>query len=85
VALKYKLDVDVAPMVLAKGVDHLALRIVAEAEKHGVSTVENRSLARGRYELAEIDELIPAELYQPVAELLAWLYSTRNNKEKVSR
>ena len=78
VAIKYKLDVDVAPTVVAKGVDHVAMRIVAEAEKHNVTTVENRPLARSLYELSEIDELIPPELYQPVAELLAWLYSTRN-------
>jgi len=78
VAIKYKLDVDLAPTVLAKGVDHVALRIVEEAEKHNVLTVENRPLARSLYELSEIDELIPPELYQPVAELLAWLYSTKN-------
>jgi flagellar biosynthetic protein FlhB len=81
VALKYKLDVDMAPTVLAKGVDHVALRIVAEAEKYGVTTVENRPLAMGLYELAEIDEFIPGELYQPVAELLAWLYSNKNKPQ----
>jgi flagellar biosynthetic protein FlhB len=80
VALRYKLDVDMAPTVLAKGVDHVALKIIAEAEKHGVALIENRPLARSLHDLSEIDEIIPAELYQPVAELLAWLYSSRNKQ-----
>ena len=76
VALRYRSD-EVAPVVLAKGVDHIALRIVEEAEKHGVATVENRGLARSLYELSELDQMIPPELYQPVAELMAWLYTTK--------
>jgi flagellar biosynthetic protein FlhB len=81
VALKYTLDKDPAPMVLAKGADHVALRIVAEGEKHGIITVENKPLARGLYDAADIFGYIPAEFFQPVAELLAWIYSQRTNKE----
>ena len=77
VALKYKLDVDSAPIVVAKGQDKIALRIVEKAEEHGIDTVENKTLARGLYESAEIDQVIPGEFFQPVAELLAWLYSTK--------
>lgn len=84
VALKYTIDVDPAPMILAKGQDLVALKIVEEAEKHGVATVENKPLARGLYEAGNIEDLIPAEFYQPVAELLAWLYSTKE-KEKHKR
>lgn len=75
VALKYKLDEDTAPVVVAKGKDNIALKIIEEAEKYSIATVENRPLARSLYELADIDDLIPPELYQPVAELLAWFYS----------
>lgn len=82
VALKYKLDEDAAPMVVAKGQDNIALKIVEKAEEHGVVTVENKSLARGLYESAEIDAAIPGEFFQPVAELLAWLYSQKAKKEK---
>ncbi|MCL2069210.1 MAG: flagellar biosynthesis protein FlhB [Oscillospiraceae bacterium] len=82
VALRYKIDVDIAPTVLAKGVDHVALKIIAEAEKHGVALVENRPLARSLHDLSEIDELVPPELYQPVAEILAWLYSSRNKDRR---
>jgi flagellar biosynthetic protein FlhB len=81
VALKYTLDKDPAPMVVAKGVDLIALRIVAEGEKYGVVTVENKPLARGLYAAADVYGYIPAEFFQPVAELLAWIYSTKANKE----
>jgi flagellar biosynthetic protein FlhB len=81
VALKYTLEVDAAPMVLAKGQDRIALRIVEEAGRHEIACIENKTLARGLYEAAEIDALIPAEFFQPVAELLAWLYSQKK-KEK---
>ena len=80
VALRYRIDEDAAPVVLAKGIDHLAARIVGEAEKAGVATRETPPLARGLYKAAEVDEAIPAEFFQPVAELLAWLYSTKGTK-----
>lgn len=81
VALKYQIDVDPAPMVLAKGADLLAQKIVAEGEKHKIATVENKALARGLYDSAEVYDYIPAEFFQPVAELLAWLYTTKDNAE----
>ena len=77
VALKYDMEKDAAPIVLAKGQDHVALRIVAETEANNVPTVENKSLARSLYELAQIDEMIPPDLFAPVAELLAWLFTQR--------
>ncbi len=82
VALKYDMDHDVAPLVLAKGKDHIALRIVKVAEENKVLVKENKALARGLYESVEINEYIPAELYKTVAELMAWVYSTKK-KEKV--
>ncbi|MDL2232215.1 flagellar biosynthesis protein FlhB [Ruminococcaceae bacterium OttesenSCG-928-L11] len=75
IALKYSLDEDFAPKVLAKGQDKIAEKIIAEAEKYDIIMVENPPLARSLYELAEVDDYIPAELYQAVAELLAWLYT----------
>ncbi|WP_026395958.1 flagellar biosynthesis protein FlhB [Acetobacterium malicum] len=82
VALKYDMDHDVAPLVLAKGKDHIALRIVAVGEESKVLVKENKALARGLYESVEINEYIPAELYKAVAELMAWVYSTKK-KENV--
>ena len=82
VALKYDADRDVAPLVLAKGKDHIALRIVKVAEENKVLVKENKGLARSLYESVEINAYIPAELYKAVAELMAWVYSTRK-KENV--
>lgn len=83
VALRYRLDEDAAPIVLAKGVDFLAARIVEEAEKNGVPTVENPPLARGIYAASEIEEIIPAEFFQPVAELLAWIFTERKKNPNI--
>jgi len=71
VALKYDIDRDVAPLVLAKGKDHIAMRIVAVGEENKVLVKENKALARGLYESVEINDYIPAELYKVVAELMA--------------
>ena len=62
-----------APIVLAKGQDHLAARIRAVAREHGVPIVENVTLARALYQTAEIGDSIPANLFSAVAEVLAYL------------
>lgn len=74
VALRYKPDQDNAPIVLAKGQDELALRIVRTAEEHTITVVENIPLARSLYAGAEIGQEIPAELYGAVAEVMVYLY-----------
>jgi flagellar biosynthetic protein FlhB len=71
VALKYKPGKDRAPIVVAKGINLVALRIIEIAEQHGVELVENKPLARGLYEAVELDRAIPEEFYKPVAEILA--------------
>jgi flagellar biosynthetic protein FlhB len=73
VALEYKRDAMAAPRVLAKGADHVAQRIKDVAREHGIPTVENVALARALYAHAEIDEVIPANLFEAVAEVLAYL------------
>lgn len=80
VALRYRPDEDAAPVVLAKGQDSLALRIVQVAEEANVSVVENVPLARALYATTEIGGQIPPELYGAVAEVLVYLY--RLNGEK---
>lgn len=74
VALRYKPDQDRAPVVLAKGQDSLALRIVKVAEENGVAVVENVSLARALYGSVELGQEIPPTLYNAVAEVLVYLY-----------
>jgi flagellar biosynthetic protein FlhB len=73
VALEYKRDVMAAPRVVAKGADHVAQRIKDIAREHGIPTVENVTLARALYAHAEVDEVIPADLFEAVAEILAYL------------
>jgi|LGVF01.2.fsa_nt_gb flagellar biosynthetic protein FlhB len=77
VAIKYDLEINSAPIVVAKGMDHVALRIVNIGEKNNVLIKESPPLARGLYASVEINEAIPQELYQAVAELMAWVYSTK--------
>jgi len=73
VALEYRRDTMAAPMVLAKGADHVALRIREEARAHGVPIVENKPLAQALYRTAEIGQTIPGPLFGAVAEVLAYL------------
>ena len=74
VALRYHPDEDEAPVVLAKGQDELALRIVQKAEESHVAVVENVPLARALYATTELNQPIPPELYNAVAEVLVYLY-----------
>ncbi|MDR1060887.1 MAG: flagellar biosynthesis protein FlhB [Clostridiales bacterium] len=69
-----------APVVLAKGKDYIALRIRQAAKDSNVPIVENRQLARALYDSTEIGGKVPAELYQAVAEVLAFVYNLSNKK-----
>lgn len=82
VALKYDPEKNGAPVVLAKGQDSLALRIVHVGEEHGVFIIENRPLARALYASCDLDREIPPEFYGAVAEILVYIYRA-NNREDV--
>ncbi|MGH2970052.1 MAG: flagellar biosynthesis protein FlhB [Solirubrobacteraceae bacterium] len=73
VALRYDSE-QPAPVVVAKGRDHLALRIRALAAERGVAVVPDPPLARSLYATVEVGRMIPEELYQAVAQLLAYVY-----------
>lgn len=77
VALKYESGVDRAPRVVAKGMDLIALKIKEIAKGNDVPVVENKSLARTLYARVNIDEEVPVELYQAVAEIIAYVYSLK--------
>ncbi len=76
VALKYQPGKDHAPMVVAKGVDYLAARIREEAAEAEIPLVPNPPLARALYKQCEIGDFVPRELFQAVAEVLAYVYRT---------
>ncbi len=80
-ALKYDAQEAAAPVLLAKGQDYIAIRIKEIAREAKVEIVENKPLARAIYNTVEIGQAIPQELYQAVAEVLAFVYSL-NGKDK---
>lgn len=80
VAILYDNTKDDAPRVVAKGEDYLAKKIKDVAKESNVPIVENKPLARALYATVEIDETIPPELYQAVAEILAVVYTNRNQQ-----
>lgn len=75
VALKYDTNVSKAPVVIAKGADYLAFQIKDKAKEYHVEIVENKPLARLLYNNVDVGAEIPPELYQAVAEVLAFVYS----------
>lgn len=80
VALRYQPEKSAAPVVVAKGLDLVALRIRAIAEEHGIAIVENPPLAQTLYRSTEIGTEIPEDLYHMVAEILAYIYSLRGKR-----
>ncbi len=74
IAMKYEQGVDEAPMVLAKGENPFAQRIKEVAKENGVPIVENKLVARMLYKVGQPGKSIPAELYQSVAEIFAYVY-----------
>lgn len=81
VALRYEQGEHAAPMVLAKGVDHLALAIRKAAALHGVPVIENPPLARALHAMTEIGRPIPVDHYRAVAEVIALVMRLRRDKE----
>ena len=73
VALKYD-GSKPAPECVAKGQDLIALQIRRLAEEHGVPVIEDRPLARSLHASIEVGQLVPEELYQAVAQVLAYVY-----------
>lgn len=76
IALKYESGME-APKVLAKGTDFVAQKIKEVAKEHGIVLMENRPLARALYDQVEIGESIPADLFQAVAEVLAYVFKLK--------
>lgn len=74
VAIQYDGAIMDAPTVLAKGSGAVAANIRRIAEEAGVPLVENRELARNLYSMVDIGQTVPAELFQAVAEILAYVY-----------
>ncbi|CAG7623674.1 flagellar biosynthesis protein FlhB [Paenibacillus allorhizosphaerae] len=77
VAIQYDAGKMQAPTVIAKGTDYIALKIKQVAKDNGIITMENKPLARALYAQVEIGESIPADMFQAVAEVLAYVYQVK--------
>ena len=75
IALRYVREEGGAPIVVAKGLDLLALKIREIAEEHGISVIENKPLARSMYDHVKVDTAIPPKFYKAVAEIIHYIQS----------
>jgi flagellar biosynthetic protein FlhB len=80
VALRYRKDEAPAPVVVAMGVDHLALKIRVEAQRHDIPQIENRPLARALHAKGKEGQMIPEDLYGAVARVLAVVWKRKNKR-----
>lgn len=83
VALRYRREENAAPVIVARGIDHVALKIRQEAMRQDILTVENRPLARALFAKGAVGAPIPSDLYAPVAEVIALVYKRR--RKTISR
>jgi len=78
VALKYDPDTMSTPILLAKGGDHMAMKIREIARAHNIVIMESAPLARAIYHTTEVEQEVPADLYMAVAQVLAYVFQLRN-------
>ena len=76
-ALKYKPDEMDVPILIAKGMDDVAMRIREVAKENDIPFFENRPLARALYDTVEVDEVIPPEHYKAVAEVISYIFQLK--------
>lgn len=79
VALRYDRAKDAAPVVVAKGADHIAAKIRAAARENDIPLVENPPLARALYRTVEPNQIIPVEFFGAVAEILAYVFRQKES------
>ena len=77
IALKYKPEEMDAPVVVAKGFDDVAMRIREVAKEHDIPLYENKPLARVLFDTVEIDQMVPPEHYQAVAEVISYIFQLK--------
>lgn len=81
-ALKYKQEEMASPMLIAKGTELIAKKIIKIAREHSVPVIENPPVARALYKMVDLNQQIPPELYKAVAEILLFVYNLKKNKNQ---
>lgn len=79
VAIRYKRSEMDAPIVVAKGIDHMAIKIKEIGKLHNIPLVENPAVARSLYQV-ELGKVIPEQMFKAVAEILAYVYKLKRGK-----
>lgn len=81
-ALKYEAEEMESPMLVAKGTELNAKKIISIAIDNGIPVIDNAPVARAIFRMVEINRLIPPDLYKAVAEILLFVYSLKNNQNQ---
>ena len=84
-ALKYVAEEMDSPMLIAKGTELIAKKIISIAKEHNVPVIENPPVARALFKMVDINQSIPPELYKAVAEILMFVYKMKNPPNKRPR
>lgn len=80
VALQYDIDKNSAPIVVAKGQDYVAFKIIEIAKQNGIPLREDKPLARALFSTVDIGREVPPEFYGVVANIMAWVYQLKNKR-----
>lgn len=81
-ALKYVAEEMESPMLVAKGTELIARKIIDIANEHGVPVIDNPPVARALFRMVDLNKLVPPELYKAVAEILLFVYNLKNNQNQ---
>ena len=84
IIMRYDVGTMIAPQVIGKGQDHLALKIREIAKEHNIPIVENVPLARAIYKTVKVGEGVPRSLYKAVAEILAFVHKLKRKQKAIS-
>lgn len=81
-ALKYVAEEMESPMLIAKGTELIAKKIIQIAVDNGVPVIDNPPVARALFRMVDINRLVPPDLYKAVAEILLFVYNLKNNQNQ---